>query len=217
MKKLLVVLCSAVIAMFALAGCGGYTAEDAKDLVEGSLQVDFYGEVTDEFVDSVVNEKDDLVDDYESSVEELAAIFAETSGIEAPTDEELNEYRELSKELMAKAKWEIGEVEEQENGSFIVPVKMYPVDVVDKIVNQFEDDFMPQAEGVDVNLSDEEYEAQLMAIAAEIIKGYIKDVDYLDPIELEVEVKEQKSDDDETYFMVDDSDYEDLCAAFFSF
>ena len=69
MKKLLVALCSAVIVLFAFAGCGGYTAEDAKGLVEGSLQVDFYGEITDEFVASVENEKEELEADYEANID----------------------------------------------------------------------------------------------------------------------------------------------------
>ncbi len=217
MKKLLVALCSAVIVLLAFAGCGGYTAEDAKGLVEGSLQVDFYGEITDEFVASVENEKEELEADYEANIDYYAESFLEICGITDPTDNEFEEFRTLSKDLLAKAKWEIGEVEETDRG-YMVPVTMYPLDVVDQINNNLQTELIARSTEIDAsNMTEDEITAAVTDIAVELIKGYIENADYLDAIEVEVEVYTQEDENGETYFMMDSDDYIALNDAFMGF
>ncbi|MBR5329513.1 MAG: hypothetical protein IKV45_04825 [Firmicutes bacterium] len=127
-KTKIAVALLAVMCIFAFSACGA--SFDPVAFVQGSFDATFHGDITDEFVDTLVDV--DSVEDYQEQYNEMLDSAVDNTlismGIYDPSEMLKADTRDMFAMLMDAAKYEVNsEYVENEDGSFIVEVTVYPL------------------------------------------------------------------------------------------
>jgi hypothetical protein len=110
----------ALIMMLSLAGCGGMTTDDAKAYVQSVLDASYKADFSEytEQTDSTEEEAQQLFDDNLDNIMSMGGFT--DAGL---SDELSANYRQLFQDMLAQAKYELGEATEGEDGGFVVEVR----------------------------------------------------------------------------------------------
>lgn len=187
-KKLLVLLLAA--AMLAISACKGLTPDDAKTYVQSVLDASYkadFAEYTKQ-TDSTEEEAQALYDENMDTIMEMGGFN------DAGLSEELTaNYRQLFQDMLAKAKYEVGEAAEDEDGNFTVQVSAEPFAGFDGL----EDEVMAAVEAEFANItdisqfpSDEEINEMVFQMMYDILVERMEDPAYgeAQTVELHVEL-----------------------------
>lgn len=123
MKKRILSVLLTVAMMLALTACGGMTTDDAKTYVQSVLDASYKADFSEytEQTDSTEEEAQQLYD------ENLDNIMSMGGFSDAGLSEELTEnYRQLFQDMLAQAKYEVGDATEGEDDGFVVEVSAEP-------------------------------------------------------------------------------------------
>ena len=92
----------------------------AQSILDASYKADF-----DEYTEQTDSTKEEAENLYENNIDQMMTIAGyDSAGL---SDELLDNYRQLFKDMLALAEYEVGEVTEEEDGSFTVAVTAKPL------------------------------------------------------------------------------------------
>ena len=135
MKKATWVTTLFAVLLLTLTACGKEEPFDAKSYVQGSLDAFYHFDYEHHAKDVGVSETEleqQLVNQLISETEDLVR----ESGFEA-TEEEVIEYKNLEKEARKKVNYKVLKAKEDEDGNFVVDVKVTPIGAYDNLTSIF--------------------------------------------------------------------------------
>lgn len=180
MKKLvkrIALVLSCVMVMGSLAGCAKF---DASAYLQASLD------------NSYKNDSKGLVDMKVCTAEEAAAVYEEGLDMEFDafvtssgfTEEQCADFRDVFAEMLAGAKYTVGEAEKQDDGSYVVTVTYEQMNVFEPALTDYLDDVTAWSEeimaGAEVP-SDDEMITTLIDMLATSFTESLANVTYDEP------------------------------------
>ena len=186
MKQRLMALGMTLVLALGVTGCrygisdglaGGAGEFDAQVYVDGFIRQNYLGEYDRDYLELVGVTAQEAEQVYRDSIDnEVSFFISYLYDIEYPTDEYVEQLRELYKEIYSHTKYTIVSVDELSDGSFAVKVEVEPIDIVqqvesdwDKNMKEFYETY--SAEVVNA-MDDEEYEAFDKAWAEKLLELY---------------------------------------------
>lgn len=196
MKKASWVTMILVVLLLTFTACGKEETFDAKSYVQGALDAFYHCEYQQHAKDVGVSE-DGLKEQLGSQFLDETKELIKKSGFQA-TDEEAKEYTDLETEARKKVRYKVLEAKEDEDGTFVVEVKVTPLGVYDGLSDLFSQHMQEaMAEGV----GEEGY----MAVMNRSLKESINAATEYEPVTLPMHVT-YKEKDGKRIYSVNESD-----------
>lgn len=139
MKKLAMML-ACVMTVGLLGGCG--SSFDAAAYTKALLDNSYKNDST-QFVNTKVGTAEEASQLYEEGID--AQLDALLVGVDV-TEDQRNEYREVISDILASAKYTVGEAEKQDDGSFIVTVSCEKMNIFNAAADDFQEQYDAQYE-----------------------------------------------------------------------
>lgn len=138
--KCLVLAFVLMISAWALAGCGGMSADEAKEYAQAVLDASYKGEF-DSYMELTDSTEEEAREMYEGNMDAtMAAVGFEELGA---SQEMQADYRQLFLDMAKLAKYSLGDVTEMENG-FEIQVTVEPFIGLDGLETELTDAVMAQ-------------------------------------------------------------------------
>lgn len=198
-KAVVAGLLSAVM-MVSMVACGGKF--DAAKYVQSCMDLLTKGETKD-YTEMTGRTEEQAKEDYESNIESMVSLM---SGF-GLSDETLEGYRQLYKDLYAQAKYEVKGAEKMEDkDGYVVTVE---IQQMTGIFNGLTDELMAAyQEQATEDMSQDEANELVYSLMLELMQGRLENVEYKDAQTIEVEVVGEDnvySITDEGYALIDDA------------
>ncbi len=211
--KQITALVLVLVMAFALTACGDSNSALAQKLIQGNLDEIYLGKYDPDYLKLVDSDEAAAQEIYEGGMEAEAEYFAYYFDISYLTDELKAEIVEMYKEIYSHAKYEVGEATKIDDTTFGVPVKVYPLDIMQLTMDDLEpaiDEFnAPYTAEQIQNMTDEEYQAYDAAWAHMIIdicKENIADMGTMEEKSLVIQVKK----DSDGYWSMYGDDFDQM-------
>ena len=201
--KLFTVFLAAIICL-SLTACGGFTQDDAKTIVDGSLKALLYNEYSDDYLKLCDMTKEEARQEYNDAMDSMAEQMVATMGVSASdiSAESLDNLTKVMQDIFGKVKYEITDVTE-DGDNYLVSVKIYPVDILQKFQTEdmetFTEDIVNKS--AEVSTETELYQYAIDRLI-EILNSHVATTANTDPVAITVHVNA----DDEGYYTVNESD-----------
>jgi len=147
--------------LISLSACA--SEEDIQLLVQGNLDELYLGQFSEEYVELTGSSRDECIKSYERGIEAEAKLFCLLYSVENPTDEVMSDIADMYRDIYSHAKYRVSTPELLRDGSFSVTVKVYPIDIFQRVEKNWEKgmaDFYSKYEYADTDaMSEEEYAA----------------------------------------------------------
>lgn len=163
--------------------------DGCRRYIDSSLRAGFYGDFN-EYVENHFSTQENAEAFYESEVNYYASCLIYYAGIneEALEETTVEEFREISRQVLAKTKWEITDLSVAEKyGS--LNIDLYPTDFIDLIDDDLDNatsELQIKYAGVDVNSFSESQLAEIEQDYAEMvlnaIRGRVEEVQVKGPV-----------------------------------
>ena len=179
----------------------------AQSVLDASYKADF-----DEYMEQTDATKEEAENFYESNIDQMMT----SAGFDAAglSDELLENYRQLFKDMLALAEYEVGDVTEEEDGSFTVAVTAKPFTVFEGLEAEVTEAVQAELAGItDISQIPGEDEINQMVFQKmyEVLQSRIESPTYGEPQQAELRV----APDSDNMYVVDDSDMRALDAILF--
>ncbi len=207
-KRSVALLTAAVLVLGMLAGCG-FGAEDAKAYVQAVLDASYKAEFEEyaELTDSTKEEAQQL---YDENIETIVGMLElEELGV---TEEMMEQYQGLFQEVLAKAKYTVGEARKTDDG-FEVDVQAEPMrfkfsdEMQEEILARCEEEFLNSGE----EISEEKIIQLVMDMTYELLGEMLAEIPYGEPQTVTVPVTQN----DDGLWEVPESDLQAIDEALF--
>lgn len=189
-KKWFTIAVCAALAAALLAGCG-LASFDPKAHLQGNLDAQYLNKYSDEYLNSVVNTKEELEKAYDDGLDVEVDYFIEYFGIEIDkcADTVKTEIKDIYKEIYSHAKYEVGDASKS-GDTYLVSLTVYPIDIVQKVVNDDWDAFAEawQADDTLYDMTEEEFETAWAEGVIGLFKARLDSIDYLEPETISVQI-----------------------------
>jgi len=201
---LLLVVCVMAVC---LTGCSG--SFDAATFVKGNLDALYLGIANEEFLALVVDTKEDLLQTYEAGlVIEAEYFFGYFDIVEESIPPEMKtEVIDMYRQIFSNSNYEIGEAVES-GDNYIVPVTVYPIDIIYKVMEDFEDfmtDWNNRWElGTFDNMSAEDFETLWAREMIDLVKARLGSIGHLEAETISMQIVSQSSNGSNFYTIRED-------------
>ena len=189
LASIVLVVCLTVTA---LASCG--LSFNAKGYVKGSIDSVYLGTCDAEYLKITDSTEADILNIYEEGLKGEADCFMSYFDIASDfvTDAMYQEIIDLYKAIYSHAKYEVGEVTSTSDG-FTVKVTIYPMDIIQKIYEEDQADFMAKWEddgkdGAYEAMTEEAFEQLWARGIIDIVSSRVNNIGYLEPQIISVQV-----------------------------
>lgn len=195
-----------ILAAALLAGCV-FASFDPKAHLQGNLDAQYLNKYSDEYLNSVVNTKEELEKAYDDGLDYEADYFIEYFGIviDKCADTVKTEIKDMYKEIYSHAKYEIGDASKS-GDTYLVSLTIYPIDIVQKVINEDWDAFAEawQADDTLYDMTEEEFETAWAEGIIDLFKARIDSIDYLEPETISVQIVK----DDDGVYTISSNDFQ---------
>lgn len=218
MKRKLSLIMAAILVVLAFTACDGKSGSKAEaarytNYIEAIMDCSYRGELNryTEVVDATEAEAEEV---YYSTVEYYAYELMAYNEVayDYVSEDLFNQYVELAKRVMAKAKYNVNEATKVED-DYQVKVEIYPIDFNDITTEEIEnyiDEFNKMLEGIDTTqLTEEqiiEYEEMYGQNVLSILEKYEDQIGYKDVVSKVVIIEV----DEDGYYGISDEDWYDI-------
>ena len=213
-KYVIVMLCLSVFLSFCSCGSkagalledaksllsGELSTNQAKELVQGNLDVIYHNSYTDDYLEMVNSTSAEAEQQYYDGLDVEVQFFEQYFGIEYDNEEIHSRLVELYDQIYSKSQFSVGESVRDDEGNYVVTVTVQPLDIIQKSVEDLPpavEQFNSQYTQEQIDAMDEEaykaYDAKWADIVISVVEENLTDMDYLP--EQTVEMKVAKSDD----------------------
>lgn len=208
MRKIAILLMFCVL-LAGFTGC--FLSFDAAKFVKGDLDSTYLGVINDDYLDIVVNTRDEILEIYEQGLQTEVEYFCEYFDIDESslTVEIKNEMTEMYRKIYKSSKYEIGETK-KDGSRYEVSITIYPIDIFQKVSDEDFDSFITvweqRAENGEFNeMDDDEFELLWAREIIDIVNARINDIGHLEPETISVTIAEEKMDDGR-FYTINESD-----------
>lgn len=208
LKRLAVVVTICAM-MLCLAGCSG--SFDASTFVSGHINSSYLGVFDKEYLNILVNDEEELLEDYEAGLVTEAEYFFFYFDIaeESISPEMKTEVAEMYRKIYAKTKYEVGNTTKS-GDSYLVSVTIYPIDIISKITEEDADEFLLDWDnrtesGEFEDMTDDEFETLWARGIIDLAQARLGSIGYLEPETISVQVITQSSAGEE-YYIISEND-----------
>lgn len=205
MKRIICTILCALLLVGTLTGC--LSNFDAQAYVQGNMDVVYLNKISEEYLETVTNTKEELESIYQQGIEVEAEYFTSYFEIDlenAPEDT-MDKIVELYKKIYAHSKYEIGEAEKS-GDDYLVNVTVYPMDIMQKVVKEdwaeFEKEFVGKAEQLE-SMTDAEYEALWCEGIFGLFEARVNSIGYLTPETISIKITK----DNDGVYVISDNDF----------
>lgn len=129
-KKMMAVFASVVLLVGTFTGCARKPQIDPVQVMQAVMDAELKGEV-DEYVKLSGEAKEDVLKKYDELLEEFATGIAQELEAVGTTIDQA-ELKDLSKRMLASAKYEVQDAKKDEDDNYTVNVAVYPSDLIGK-------------------------------------------------------------------------------------
>ena len=190
MKRIICTVICAVMLICSLTGC--MPTFDAQAYVQGNIDLVYLNKISDSYLQTVTNTKEELESIYEQGIEVEADYFVSYFYIDlelAPEDT-MDRIKELYKEIYSHSKYEVGEAVKS-GDDYLVSVTIHPIDIIQKVVTEdweaFEEEYVNNAEQL-ATMTDEECEKLWVDSVFELVENRLATIGYLEPQTISIQV-----------------------------
>lgn len=213
MKKIAVLLLTFVLTLSILSGCG--SKFDAGQYVQSVLDLSTKGD-TKEYIKITNSSKEEAEQIYQDQLKaELTSLGIEDST--AISEELQTKYEQLVKDLLATAKYEIGEVTEKD-GNYTVKLKVTQALITKDINGKFDEQVKKYQDEITKSVSDggevpseDEMTAKVYEILYNLLNENIQKITYGDEQTIEVHVNQK-----DNVYAIPEEDYDLFETALYS-
>lgn len=190
-----------------LSACGGISEADIQTLVQGNLDEIYLDKADSSYLKLVDITEEEAHQVYEDGLDTEVEVFMNYFEIEEETDEVKEEIKDLYREIYQHSTFRVGEAEKQEDGSFVVPVEVDPLDIFEQMTQADVNDALTEALSAytveeQAAMSDEEFEMIWTDVILSVCYDKLPTMTTMDTVNIDVEVKQ---DTDKLYCITDDS------------
>lgn len=190
-----------------LCGCGNHSF-DAATYVKGGLDALYLGEVSDEYLELVVENREECLAMYEENMLNEARNFGKMFYVDVNNEPE-EALVQLYKDIFARSKYEVGEATE-ENGGYTVEVTVYPIDLFRtsyEALDMYDSEFTQRfADGEFEGIAGNNIEKDYLQGMIDILRGGLEGCGYLDAVTVSLHL----TDDGDGVYTINDEDYAEL-------
>lgn len=190
-----------------LCGCGNH-GFDAVAYVKGGLDALYLGEVSDEYLELVVDSREDCLAMYEENMLNEARNFGKMFYVDVNNEPE-EALVQLYKDIFARSKYEVGEATE-ENGGYTVEVTVYPIDLFRtsyEALDMYDREFTQRfADGEFEGIAGSDIEKDYLQGMIDILRSGLEGCGYLDAVSVTLHL----TDDGDGVYTITDDDYAEL-------
>lgn len=190
MKRIICAVLCALLLVVSLTGC--LATLDAQSLIKGNLDVIYFGEITDEYMEVTKSTREELEQVYLDGLKVEAEYFAYYFQFDmdlAPEDT-MDRIVELYKDIYSHSKYEVGEAVKS-GDDYLVSVTIHPIDAIYRAAYEewaaFEEEFVSKASQL-ASMTDEEVEKLWVDSVFELVEGCLATNGYLEPQTISVQV-----------------------------
>lgn len=218
-KSLIAVLIALLASSCMLFTACGEEDFDASGYVKESLDFIKSGNITDEYLTLTGESKEEAQKEYNDVMQEVVDEAMDVVDVEAyKTDENEQKVRDFVKAMFASLKYEVSEeATKNDDGSYSVETKIYPVKAVTGMESYIENDLMNEWEKKITNGSykfttEDQLMIDVMNDMFQKLTDQLKNTEYGDPQTVTLEITFDE--DEELYEITDESMDKLLNAAF---
>lgn len=206
--------------MMALTACdlnvGGVTTKDATNYIKGDMDCTYLGVYSAEYLKILEIDEAEAAEQYEWNVEQEAIYFLSYIGIDDYTDAQLDQARELLRDIYKNSKYEVGDAEKLSDGTFTSQIKIWPMDIMQQFTSEQLDALIDEAMtelGLDENSegTDAEYQALAdlyVSKTVELVSGLVPSMGYGEEQSVALRLQE----DTDGNYVMSDTDWQSVDA-----
>lgn len=188
--KMGLVLATMLSALVVLTACdlniGGVSTKDATNYIKGDLDCTYLGVYSPEYLKILEIDEAEAAEQYEWNVEQEGTRFLSYIGVDDYTDAQLDQARELMREIYTHSKYEVGNAEKLSDGTFTSQIKIWPIEIMQQFTSEQLDELIDEALtelNLDSNsdVSDEDYAKftdLYVTKTVELVSGLIPSLEY---------------------------------------
>lgn len=190
MKKLSIIA-ACILTVGLLGGCG--TKFDAAGYTKAILDNSYKNDST-AFVSQKIGTAEEAADLYEQGLDaEMDGMLASVGSV---SDEQANEFRQVFADILAGAKYTVGEAEKQDDGSYVVTITYEQMKVFGPAAETYMDAVMDYANSIQETAlaggdvpSDDEITAAIIDMLKDCLSDSLKSVTYASPETMTVKIE----------------------------
>ena len=124
-------LLAAGVLLLGLTACGSSITDDATVYVQGLLDANYKGEISQDYIDVVEDMTQEQAQaDHENNLEIEAGYLLSILAVELPTDAVTQRAQEIVDEIYSHAQYTVADAEQLSSGDIAVEVTVSPIEII---------------------------------------------------------------------------------------
>ena len=128
----------AAAALLGLTACGGGITNDATVYVQGLLDANYKGQISQEYIDVVEDMTQEQAEaDHANNLEIEGDYLLTYLAVDMPTDAVIQRAQELVDEIYSHAQYTVADAEQLSGGDIVVEVTISPIEIMPQLTSEF--------------------------------------------------------------------------------
>ena len=128
----------AAAALLGLTACGGGITNDATVYVQGLLDANYKGQISQEYIDVVEDMTQEQAEaDHANNLEMEGDYLLTYLAVDMPTDAVIQRAQELVDEIYSHAQYTVADAEQLSGGDIVVEVTISPIEIMPQLTSEF--------------------------------------------------------------------------------
>ena len=172
----------AAAALLGLTACGGGITNDATVYVQGLLDANYKGQISQEYIDVVEDMTQEQAEaDHANNLEMEGDYLLTYLAVEMPTDAVTQRAQELVDEIYSHAQYTVADAEQLSGGDIVVEVTISPIEIMPQITGEFMQETWDAVLSENGITTQEQLDAQFQAMDEQYAMALMDEVERLIP------------------------------------
>ena len=172
----------AAASLLGLTACGGGITNDATVYVQGLLDANYKGQISQEYIDVVEDMTQEQAEaDHANNLEIEGDYLLTYLAVEMPTDAVTQRAQELVDEIYSHAQYTVADAEQLSGGDIVVEVTISPIEIMPQITGEFMQETWDAVLSENGITTQEQLDAQFQAMDEQYAMALMDEVERLIP------------------------------------
>ena len=168
--------------LLGLTACGGGITNDATVYVQGLLDANYKGQISQEYIDVVEDMTQEQAEaDHANNLEMEGDYLLTYLAVEMPTDAVTQRAQELVDEIYSHAQYTVVDAEQLSGGDIVVEVTISPIEIMPQITGEFMQETWDAVLSENGITTQEQLDAQFQAMDEQYAMALMDEVERLIP------------------------------------
>ena len=168
--------------LLGLTACGGGITNDATVYVQGLLDANYKGQISQEYIDVVEDMTQEQAEaDHANNLEMEGDYLLTYLAVEMPTDAVTQRAQELVDEIYSHAQYTVADAEQLSGGDIVVEVTISPIEIMPQITGEFMQETWDAVLSENGITTQEQLDAQFQAMDEQYAMALMDEVERLIP------------------------------------